>query len=177
MAYFDSCTLFVLSLRLNLKKLDIKECLKCFITCLYQLVFKFGQFLDFKLIYLLNYCRFCDFDPSKWHLLTFTCAIFLTLRLNIKKIIIKECLNSNMKCLYQFVLRFGQILGFKLTYLLNYWRFCDFDPPKGHFLAFFGKISAQSVKYKKTRNSGHLKNVTFLIYFFERNILGPNSAS
>ena len=43
-------------------------------------------------------------------------------------------------------------------------------------IADFGKISAQSVKYKKTRNSRHLKNVTFSIYFFERNILVPNSA-
>ena len=45
-----------------------------------------------------------------------------------------------------------------------------------YILADLGKISAQSVKYKKTRNSHHLKDVTFLIYFFEKNILGPNSA-
>ena len=33
------------------------------VICLYQLVFRFGQFFGYKLIYLLNYCRFCDFDP------------------------------------------------------------------------------------------------------------------
>ena len=99
MAYFDSCTLFVLSLRLNLKELDIKECLKCFITCLYQLVFKFGKFLDFKFIYLLNYWWFCDFDPSKWHFLALM-RYFSLFEANLKKLIIKECLNSNIKCLY-----------------------------------------------------------------------------
>ena len=47
------------------------ECLKCIIKCLYQLVFKFCQFLDSKLTYLLNYCRFCDFEPFQG---TFTLA-------------------------------------------------------------------------------------------------------
>ena len=51
------------SLRLNRKFLDTIEWLKCNIKCLFQLVFKFDQFLDLKFTYLLNYCRFCDFDP------------------------------------------------------------------------------------------------------------------
>ena len=81
----------------------------------------------------------------------------------------KQCSKCIIKCLYQFVFKFDQFLDLKLTYLSNYWRFCDFD------LIYLGKISAQSVKYKKTRNSRRLKNVTFLIYFFERNTLRPNS--
>ena len=108
-------------------------CLKCIIKCLYQLVFKVGQFLDFKYIYLLNYWRFCDFDPSKW-IFVLSCAIFLPVRLINKTIIIKECLNSNIKCLYQFVFKFDQFLDLKLTYLSNYCRFCDFDPSKWHIL-------------------------------------------
>ena len=35
------------------------------IKCLYQLVFKFGQFLEPQLTYVLNYCRFYDFDPFR----------------------------------------------------------------------------------------------------------------
>ena len=54
-------------LRLNKEILDTMECLKCIIKCLYQFVFMFGQFLDFKLTCLLNYWRICDFDPSKGH--------------------------------------------------------------------------------------------------------------
>ena len=103
-------------------------------------------------------------------------AIFPSLRLYKNILDTMKWLKCILKCLYQFVFKCGQFLDFKFTCLLNYWRFCDFDPSKGHFLAFFGKISAQSVKYKKTRNSGHLKNVTFLFYFFERDILGPNWA-
>ena len=60
---FGSRVLFLFSIRLNKNYLDIKECLKCIIKCLYQFVFKFDQFLDFKLAYLSNYWRFCDFDP------------------------------------------------------------------------------------------------------------------
>jgi len=44
------------------------------------------------------------------------------------------------------------------------------------YIGAFRKISAQSVKYKQTRNLRHLKNVIFLIYFLYRKILGPNSA-
>ena len=73
------CAIF-LSLRLHKKMLDTVQWLKCIIKCLYQLVFKFGQFLDFKLTYLSYYWRFCDFDPSKGHF-WLSCAIFLSLRL------------------------------------------------------------------------------------------------
>jgi hypothetical protein len=44
------------------------------------------------------------------------------------------------------------------------------------FIAIFVKISAKLAKYPKTRYSHALKNFTFPIYFFERNILGPNLA-
>ena len=53
-----------LSVWLNNNITGTMECFKCIIKCLYQLVFKFGQFLEFKLTYLLNYCQFCDFGPS-----------------------------------------------------------------------------------------------------------------
>ena len=59
------------SLRPYLGNRTIIECLKCFIKCLYQLVFRFGQFLDSKLIYLLNYWRICDFDPFTGPLFAF----------------------------------------------------------------------------------------------------------
>ena len=45
-----------------------------------------------------------------------------------------QCLKCIIKCLYQFVLKFGKFLDLKFTYLSNYWRFCDFDPSMGHFL-------------------------------------------
>ena len=53
------------------KKLNMTyiECLKCIIRCLYQLVFKFSQFLDSKLTNWLNYWQFCDFNPFHVHLL------------------------------------------------------------------------------------------------------------
>ena len=41
--------------------------LKCIINCFYQLVFNFSQFLDFKLTYLLKYCKFSDSDPLLTH--------------------------------------------------------------------------------------------------------------
>ena len=46
------------------KKYPSHPYLKCIIKCFYQFVFKFVQFLDFKFTYFLNYCWFCDFDPS-----------------------------------------------------------------------------------------------------------------
>ena len=116
-----------LSLRLYIIFLDTMQRLKSIIKCLYQFVFKFDQFLDFKLTYLLNYCQFFDFDPSKWHF-WLLCTIFLSLRLNKNILDIKECLKCIIKCLYQFVFKFDQFLDFKLAYLSNYWRFCDFDP-------------------------------------------------
>ena len=121
-------------LRLNKEFLDIMECLKCIIKCLYQLVFRFGQFLDFKLTYLLNYWRICVFDPSKGHFWLLG-VIFHDLRLNKKMLDTMECLKCIIKCLYQFVFKFDQFLDFKFTYLLNYCRFCDFDPSMGHYLA------------------------------------------
>ena len=107
------------SLKLNKTNLDTMECLKCIIKCLYQFVFRIGQFLDFKLTYLLNYWRICDFDPSKGHFWLLG-VIFHALRLNKKMLDTMECLKCIIKCLYQMVFKFGQLLGFKLTYLLNY---------------------------------------------------------
>ena len=57
-------------LGLNKGNLITIEYLKCIIKCLYQLIFKFSQFLNFKLTYLLNYWRYCDFDPFMEHLIT-----------------------------------------------------------------------------------------------------------
>ena len=121
---------------LNKKNLDIKESLKCIIKCLYKFVFKFGQFLDFKFTYLLNYWRFCYFDPSKCNFCWILCAIFLSLRLNKKYFDIKECLKCIIICLHQFVFKFGQFLDVKLTYLVHYWRFSNFDPSKWEFFGF-----------------------------------------
>jgi hypothetical protein len=39
------------------------------LKCLFQLVFNFDKFLDLKLTFLQNYCRFCDFDASVGHFL------------------------------------------------------------------------------------------------------------
>jgi hypothetical protein len=135
----------ILSLRLNKKIMDTMECLKCIIKCLYQLVFKFGQFLDFKLSYLLNYCQFCDFGPSDglfWPLR----AIILSLRINKKITDTMECFKCIIKCLYQLVFKFGQFLDFKLTYLMNYCKFYDFGPSEGHFLALVGYYSVFECK-------------------------------
>jgi hypothetical protein len=135
----------ILSLQLNKKIIDTMECLKCIIKYLYQLVFKFGPFLDFKLTYLLNYCRFCDFRPRRG-IFMLSQAIILYLRLNKKIINTMECLKCIIKCLYQFIFKFGPFLDFKLAYLLNYCRFCDFGPSEGHFYALPGYYSLFEAK-------------------------------
>ena len=58
-------------LRLNINILENIWCFKCFLKYLYQLVFKFEQFLDFKFTYFPKYCQFCDFDPFWVHFLAF----------------------------------------------------------------------------------------------------------
>ena len=100
------CAIFVLYYRLNKNYLDIKECLKCIIKCLYQFVFMFDQFLDFKLAYFLNYCRFYDFWPLQMAFVG-SCALFLLyIWLNKNYLDIKQCLKYIIKCLYQFVFMF-----------------------------------------------------------------------
>ena len=106
------------------------KCFKCIIKCFNQLVFKVGQFVDSKLIYLLNYCRFCDFDPFRGHFLAIL-RPFDTLNTNKSKLTYIECLKCILKCLYQLVFKFCQFLDSKWTYLLNYCRFCKFDPRWG----------------------------------------------
>ena len=72
----------LLSLKLNIKIWEILSCFKCFLKCLYQLVFSFYYFLDFKLTYFSLYYYFCEFDSVLGHLLPSN--IFLhSLRLNI----------------------------------------------------------------------------------------------
>ena len=57
-----------------------------------------------------------------------------------------ECLKYIINCFYQLVFKFGQFLGSKLTNLLNYWRFCNFDPFRGHFLAILRPFSHLEAK-------------------------------
>jgi hypothetical protein len=111
------------------------ECLKCIIKCLYKLVFKFDQLLDFKMTYLLNYWVFCDFDPFAG-LFSSSGIIFHYLGLNKWNLTAIEGLKCILKCLYQFVFKFSQFLDFQLAYLLNYCRFCNFGPFTGHFSPF-----------------------------------------
>jgi hypothetical protein len=121
------------------------EWFKCIIKCLYQLVFKFGQFLDKKLTNFMNYWQFCDFGPLERHF-WLSHAIILSLRLNKNILGTMECLKCIIKCMYQLVFKFGQFLDFKLTYLLNYCQFCDFGPSDGHFLALAGYYSLFETK-------------------------------
>jgi hypothetical protein len=102
------CVIFHSS-RLNISKLAFIKCLKCIIKCLYEFVFKFCQFLDSKLPYLLNYGRFYDFDPSGSSYWLF-CVTFRSLRLNKSDLTYIECLKCIIICLYQFVLKFFQFL-------------------------------------------------------------------
>ena len=127
------------------------KCLKCIIKCLYQLVFKFGQFLDNKLTKFMNYCQFCDFGSSKRYL-GFLRAIILSLRLNKNITDPIECLKCIIICMYQLVFKFSQFLGFKLTYLLNYCQFCDFSPSEGHFWLLWAIILSLRLNKK---NYGH----------------------
>ena len=90
--------------------------------------------MKFKFTYFLNYWRICDFDPSKGHC-WLSGVIFHILRLNKKMLDTMECLKCIIKCLNQFVFKFGQFLDFKFTYLHNYCRFCDYDPSTGDSLA------------------------------------------
>ena len=114
------------------------ECLKCIVKCLYQLDFRFGQFVDCKLTYLRNYLRFCNFDPFMGPFLGLMAPFFIyTLTRNKLNLTTIECLKCIIKCVFQLVYKFSQFLDFKLTYLLNYWRFCDFDPFMGLFSALW----------------------------------------
>jgi len=104
----------------------------------YQLVFKFSQFLDFKLTYLLNYWWFSDFHPFKWAFFKPYGTFYCTLKLNKGDFTTIECLKCIIKCLYQLVFKFSQFLDFKFTYLLNYWRFSDFHPFTWPFFQPYG---------------------------------------
>ena len=150
-ALFSPSGAIFYSLRPTLGNLTIIECLKCFIKCLYQLVFRLGQFLDSKFIYLLNYWRFCDFDTFTG-LFSPSGAIFHPLRLNFGNLTTIECLKCNIKCLYQLVFKFGQFVSFKLTYLLNYWRLCDFDPFTGPLSPLYDVIMTSKLPFLKKNN-------------------------
>jgi len=135
-ALFSSCILFFILFEDKYFLYEHYRVLEMYYKLLYRFVIKFDQFLDLKLTYFLNYCQFCDFDPSTGHLLS-SGIISPSLRLN--KIILDtmECLKCIIKCLYQFVFKFGQFSDFKLLFLLNYWRFCGFDLSSGPFLALW----------------------------------------
>jgi len=115
------------SLGLNKIILDTMECLKCIIKCLYQFIFKIGQFLDFKLAYLWIIADFVILASPR-SIFWLSGVIFPSLRLYKKGFVTVECLKCIIKCVYQIVFRFVQFLDFKLTYLSNYWWFCDFYP-------------------------------------------------
>ena len=126
---------YVLSqiLKLNKSNLTYIESLKAIKKCLYQLVFKSSQFSDSKLKYLLNFCRFCDFDHFRVHIWPFY-VLSQTLKLNKSNLIYIESLKCIIKCLCKLVFKSCQFSDSKLKYLLNYCRFCDFDPYRGHIL-------------------------------------------
>ena len=44
-----------------------------------------------------------------------------------------EWLKCIIKCLFQFIFKFGEFVYYSFAYFLNYWLFCDFDPFTGHF--------------------------------------------
>ena len=122
------------------KYLDTIQCLEYIRKCLYQLVFRFGQFLDFKFTYLMNYWRFYNFDHTKWYFSS-SHILFSSLWGYIYIFTLTlECLKCIIKCLIQFSFKFVQFLDSKLTYLSNYWRFCDFDPIYSWFLENFISI-------------------------------------
>jgi hypothetical protein len=140
MGLFQPYDAYFHTLKLNKWDLTTIECLKCIIKCLYQLVFKFSQFLDFKLTYLLNYWRFSDFGPFMWAFFQHYGTFLHTLKLNKGDLSTIGCLKCIIKCLYQLVFKFSQFLDFKLTYLLNYWRFSDFDPFKWALFSLIGTL-------------------------------------
>ena len=59
------------------------------------------------------------------------CALF---NLNISRHSISSPISPGIVMSHVHIVR-GLFFSSKLTYLLNYWRFCDFDPFRGHFLA------------------------------------------
>jgi hypothetical protein len=141
----------------KLKHLDNMEYLKYIINCFLQLAFNFSQFLDFKLTYLLNYWWFCDFDPFTEHFWAPKCyfepfeakLLFFYNIVYIKYIV---------ACFLQLVFNFSQFLVFKLTYLLNCWWFCDFDPFTEHFWPPGCYFEPFVAKLK------HLDNIEYLKY-------------
>ena len=106
--------------------------------------------------FLLNYWRFCDIDHFTG-LFSPSGGIFNSLRLNKGNFTTIECLKRIIKCFYHLVFMFVQFLDFKLIYLLNYWRFCDFDPFTGPFFAFWRYFSLFEAKFRKYDNHGVLE--------------------
>ena len=131
------------------------ECLKCIIKRFYKLVFKFDQFLDLKLAYLLKYWQICDFTPLDDGHFWLLHAIILSLRLNKKNTDTRECLKCIIKCLYQLVFKFDQFLNLKLAYFLNYCQICNFR----HFLALACYYSLSEGKIKKSLTLWSVWNV------------------
>ena len=83
----------------------------------------------------------------------------------------KGCSNHSKNSIYYIYFHLRNILRSNIAILgAKFYPLVWFS----HFSAIFIKISAKSAKYLKTRYSNALKNCTSPIYFFERNILGPN---
>jgi hypothetical protein len=93
-------------------------------------------FFYFKLTYLLNYWRFCDFDPSRGQCLAIY-DIFHTLGLNKPNLTSIDCLKCIIKCLHHFVYKFCQFLDSKLTYLLSLLSILWFWPLSGPIFVYF----------------------------------------
>ena len=120
------------TLRLNKQNFTTIECLKSLLTCLYQLD-SFQVLPIFRLLIdiFAELLAILWFLPTLWAIFPPYGDFFNTLRLNKENLTTIECLKCIIKCLFQLVFKFSQFLDFKLTYLLNYWRFCDFDPSMG----------------------------------------------
>ena len=73
-----------------------------------------------------------------------------------------------------FTLSLYGVSGVLIEYSAHNCRYFDFRPSDTLILAIF---KPNRIKYNVTRNLGNLKNITFLFFFFERNILRPKSAS
>ena len=146
---FLSFCVILHSLKLDKSNFTSIECLKYIITCLYQLVFMFLPIFRIQIDIVAELLAILWFWPLSGTLFLSFCVFLHTLRLDKSNLTSIECLKCIIKCLYQLVFKFCQFLDSKLTYLLKYCRFCDFEPFQGTFtLAHYekGKIHIYQLK-------------------------------
>ena len=126
------------TLKLNKSNLTSMGCPKYIIKCLYQLVFKFGKFLDSKLNYLLNYWRFCDFDPFRGHVCRF-CVLLHNLKLN-KSNLTPIVLEMDYKMLVPIIFQVWPIFRVQINvfvkWLLIFWFWSLLGTLFGDFASF-----------------------------------------